>query len=112
MEKYNKMKKIKIIAVLIGFLIVHTSFSQGDDCSTALQLTTLNDYCSSGGLYTNATATAPAATGYAQATCWTNATQNIDVWFKFVCVGTDIMITVKGSGLSTGATLKQPSIAL
>ena len=106
------MKKIKIIAVLIGLLIGYSSFSQGDDCSTALQLTTLKDYCSTGGLYTNATATAPGATGFAQATCWTNATQNIDVWFKFVSVGTDVMITVKGAGLSTGATLNQASIAL
>jgi len=103
------MKLILLLPSILFLCFSNLSFSQGDDCSTATQLTSLGNYCSSGGAFTNATATVGT---FARASCWTSTTQTTDVWFKFVSVGTDLMIIVKGSGISTGATLKSASIAL
>ena len=100
------MKNLFLILILIS--INKLSFTQGDDCSTAQQLTNLSNYCSSGGAYTNATATAGS---YGIASCWGTG-NTFDVWFKFIATGSDIFITINGSGKSTGATLKQPEIAL
>ena len=69
------MKNLFLILILIS--INKLSFTQGDDCSTAQQLTNLSNYCSSGGAYTNATATAGS---YGIASCWGTG-NTFDVWF-------------------------------
>jgi gliding motility-associated-like protein len=104
------IKKIILKKLFFLFLLFITSFSfsQGDDCSTALQLTNLSNYCSSGGAYTNASAT---ASSYGIASCWGTGNTS-DVWFKFIATGSDIFITISGSGKSTGATMQQPEISL
>ena len=101
-------KKIILFLVLV-LVFTFTSFSQGDDCTTALQITNLSNNCSSNAAYTNASATA--GTGLAVASCW-NSASTADVWFYFIATGTEVLMTVNGSGLSTGATLKQPEIGL
>ena len=104
------MKNLFLILILIS--INKLSFAQGDDCSTAQQLTNLSNYCSSGGAYTNATATVGA---FGVATCWYptgSSAPKTDVWFKFVAIGTDVLFTVNGLNNSSGTTLKNPNIAL
>ncbi len=100
-------KKIFLVVVLL-LTTIFNSFSQGDDCATATQITNLSNNCSTGGAYTNATSTASA---YTIPSCW-NSSSTLDVWFKFVAVGSDVLITVNGSGKSTGATMQQPEIIL
>ena len=102
----------KLILFIILSTISQFTLSQGDECSTALQLTNLSNYCSSGGSYTNATATVGA---FGVPTCWYptgSSAPNTDVWFKFVAIGTDVLFTVNGLNNSNGATLKNPNIAL
>ena len=99
-----------ILCFLLCFFISLTNklYAQGDDCASALQLTQLSNYCSTGALYTNTTAT---ASTYSIPSCW-NSSSTLDVWFKFVAVGSDVLITVNGSGKSIGATMKNPEIVL
>jgi gliding motility-associated-like protein len=98
----------KILFLFYFTLLSLVGFSQGDDCSTALQLTNLSNFCSSNGAYTNATATVG---GFGIPACWQSGTTS-DVWFKFIATGTDVIFSVNGSGKSTGATLKNPEVAL
>jgi len=96
----------KLILFIILSTISQFTLSQGDECSTALQLTNLSNYCSSGGSYTNATATVGA---FGVPTCWYptgSSAPKTDVWFKFVAIGTDVLFTVNGLNNSNGATLK------
>jgi gliding motility-associated-like protein len=103
------MKKIFYVLILLFSFGINTNIlAQGDDCSSAIQLTNLGNYCSSSGTYTNAGSTAGT---FAQAACWGSSNKN-DVWFKFQSIGSDVLITIKGSGFSTGATMKLPDIAL
>lgn len=76
--------------------------AQGDDCTTALPLTNVTNYCSSATQYTNSGST---ASGFSVGTCWT-ATATSDVWFSFVAIGTNVLISVNG------ATIQQPRIAI
>ncbi len=78
------------------------SFSQGDDCAQALPLSNLSNFCSNAGQYTNVGAT---PSTYSAATCWTGSPLE-DVWFSFVCVGTDVLVAVNGS------TISRPRIAI
>ena len=99
----------KIFFIVVLFLkTAFYSFSQGDDCASALQITNLSNNCSSNGTYTNATAT---ASTYSVPSCWNNSS-TLDVWFKFVAVGSDVLITLNGSGKSVGATMQYPEIVL
>jgi len=84
------------------FLLSIKSFAQGDDCAQALALTNVSNFCSNAGQYTNSGAT-PSA--YAAPPCWTGSPLE-DVWFSFVCTGTDVLISVNGSGMM------RPRIAL
>ncbi|NDF61262.1 MAG: hypothetical protein EB100_09290, partial [Crocinitomicaceae bacterium] len=103
------MKNIFSFLILLFTLGINTTlFAQGDDCASAIQLTNLSNYCSSGGAYTSAGSTAGT---FSQAACWGSTNKN-DVWFKFQSIGSDVLITIKGSGFSTGATMKLPDIAL
>ena len=102
------MKYFLSFLFCVFFLFTNIIFSQGDDCSSATQITTLSNYCSSGTTYTSATSTAGV---FSVASCW-GTSKTSDVWFKFVAIGTDVLVTVKGSGFSTGATLKAPDIAI
>ncbi|WP_343635570.1 PKD domain-containing protein [Fluviicola sp.] len=77
-------------------------FSQGDNCDQALALTNVTNFCSSANQYTSAGST---ASGFSVGSCWT-ATATSDVWFSFVAIGTNVLISVNG------ATMMQPRIAI
>ena len=102
------MKYFLSFLLIVFVLFSNRLYAQSDDCSGAVQLTNLSNYCSTNGTYSNATST---ASSYAVSTCW-NSTSTIDVWFKFIAVGTEVLITVNGSGSSTGATMQKPEIVL
>ncbi len=93
---------------LQGLLFVSLFFfasklqAQGDNCDQALALTNVTNYCSSATQYTSAGSTVSAFT---PATCWT-ASATSDVWFSFVAVGTNVLISING------ATIQQPRIAI
>lgn len=80
----------------------HRALAQGDNCDQALALTNVTNYCSSTTQYTSAGSTASAFT---PATCWT-ASATSDVWFSFVAIGTNVLISING------ATIQQPRIAI
>lgn len=100
--------KTRLALFLKGFLFVlllcvsTKTLAQGDDCATALPLTNVTNYCSSTTQYTNAGAT---ASGLSVGSCWT-ASATSDVWFSFVAVGTNVLISVNG------ASIQQPRIAI
>jgi gliding motility-associated-like protein len=87
--------------MFIGF-----SYGQGDDCLSATYLPDVSNFCSIGSNFTNVGAT----TGLTSLpTCWpSSATQ--DVWFQFIATGTDVLISVNGSG--SGGSMIAPNIAL
>jgi hypothetical protein len=101
-------KKTHSPRFLRGLLFVSLLFfasgaqAQGDDCSNALALTNVTNYCSSTTQYTSAGCT---ASTFATATCWT-ASATSDVWFSFVAIGTNVLISING------ATIQQPRIAI
>jgi hypothetical protein len=83
-----------------------SAYGQGDDCLSATYLPNVSNFCSTNLNFTNVGAT----TGLtSMATCWpTTATQ--DVWFQFIATGTDVLISVNGSG--SGGSMIAPNIAL
>ncbi|MEN9973075.1 MAG: hypothetical protein RIS20_1422, partial [Bacteroidota bacterium] len=82
------------------------AYGQGDDCLSATYLPNVSNFCSTNSNFTNVGAT----TGLTSLpACWpTTATQ--DVWFQFIATGTDVLISVNGSG--SGGTMIAPNIAL
>jgi len=98
----------KNILTLWVLLLGTLSFAQpsNDECGTATPLADVTDWCSAGGEFTNAGAT---ASGFSQASCFNTA--NNDVWFSFTAVASDINITVIGN-VSNGGTLNNPAVAL
>lgn len=101
-------KRTRLLILSRGLLFVSLLFfslgskAQGDDCATALPLTNVTNYCSSATQYTSTGATASAFTA---ASCWT-ASATSDVWFSFVAIGTNVLISING------ATMQQPRIAI
>ena len=103
---------MKNFLLLFSIFIVNLAFAQGDDCSNAVQLTNLANYCSTNGTYSNATATVGA---FGVPTCWYptgSSAPKTDVWFKFIAIGSDVLFTVNGKNNSTNAALENPNIAL
>lgn len=83
------MKKIVIIVVILfSFLNVN---SQGNDCSNAIFLTKLTDFCSINSPYSTL---APTSNSITSSSCWPSGINN-DVWFKFVSVGTNVFVNIK-----------------
>lgn len=105
-ETYNKQTRLP--RFLQGLLFVSLLFfangalAQGDNCDQALALTNVTNYCSSATQYTSTNSTASV---FGPATCWT-ASATSDVWFSFVAIGTNVLISVNG------ATMQQPRIAI
>lgn len=81
--------------------------AQGNDCSTATQLTNVINFCSGAGAYTNVGSN---ASGFGNASCVTPAGATEDVWFSFTAVGTDVLISAAGAG--AGGTMVRPRIAI
>jgi gliding motility-associated-like protein len=103
-----KISKITFNLICL-FVTVFTTIqvkAQGDDCTSAVTLTNLNQYCSGAKQFTNFTST---QSGYGAPSCWTNGGL-YDVWFRFTAVGTDVQMSVTGGG--TPGTIKRPNIVL
>ncbi|MDF2450498.1 MAG: hypothetical protein K0S26_2 [Bacteroidota bacterium] len=100
------MKSFNSFLLAIGLFVALAGFSQGNDCSNATVLSNVNNFCSAGAIYTNVGSN---ASGFAVASCW-SATATEDVWFSFTATGTDVLISVSGSGF--GGTMGRPRIAL
>lgn len=95
-------KALNTFLLLLCLLITLQSKAQGDNCDNALPLLNLSNFCSNQGQYTNVGST-PSA--FPAATCWTGNPLE-DVWFTFVAIGTDVLISVNGN------TITRPRIAL
>ena len=99
----NFRRTLLAVCLLFSSIVV---FSQGDFCYSALTLTNVSSYCSITPKYTNVGST---ASGLAVASCWA-AGATSDVWFSFTATGTDVLLSVNGSGF--GGTIVRPRIAL
>ncbi len=98
---------MKTVRLLVFFLmLIGLSYGQGDDCVSATYLPNVSNFCSTNSNFTNVGAT----TGLTSLpACWPlTATQ--DVWFQFIATGTDVLISVNGSG--SGGSMIAPNIAL
>lgn len=82
------------------------SKAQGDDCTTALQLNTVSNFCSGAAAYTNVGSTVGT---WGNPLCF-NAASTQDVWFQFNCIGTDALISVGGIG--NNGSMFNPSVAI
>ncbi len=101
-----------LLLLTISFLF---SFAQpaNDACPNAILISNVNNFCSTNGAGSTATATDDVATtgGFTAATCW-GGTVN-DVWYKFVATATDVSITINGNqGSPVGGTISRPQVAL
>jgi len=103
------MKKA-LFSLFLFASMMHTAISQptNDDCSGAIVLTDLNDWCSADGAYTNVAATASISN---QPTCWTGTNPNNDVWFKFTATASAVNIKIDGT-TGTAPRLNKPQISL
>jgi SprB repeat/CHU_C Type IX secretion signal domain len=79
-----------------------------DECTNAINIPNVANFCSPVGAYTSVGAT-PSNLG--PPFCW-SAVSN-DIWFSFKAVATDVTITIKGkTSSSSGGTLTDPDVAL
>ncbi len=107
---HQKAGKISFSYRIIFFSVIifcisnyNTARAQGDDCSTALVLSNVTNFCSVSGAYTNIGSTvSPVSTP----NCWSNT--NNDVWFKFTTIGSDVNLTINGNN----GTLTNPRVML
>jgi len=78
---------------------------ENDFCLDAIRISDVTRFCSKIGEFTSTGSNFdPNAGDIAKATCWSNASN--DVWFSFVAIASDVLITVNGQ------TLKRPEMAL
>jgi gliding motility-associated-like protein len=99
------MKKIIFFCLLFFSLFSEINyFAQGDNCSNALNLVNVSNYCSTSTFYTNVGATASTSPN---ALCWT-ATATEDVWFSFTAIGSSINVSADG----INGSLTRPRIAI
>jgi len=97
---------IKGLLPILFFLLSSPLFAQAEDCTNATPIINVINYCSGNGFYTNV-GSIPSA--YSTPACWTGGATE-DVWFQFTAIGTDVLISISGSG--NGGTLFQPRIAI
>lgn len=102
---YKQNPGFRFLQIVLFAWLFGCSFlaqAQGDNCDQALALTNVTNFCSTANQYTNVGST---PSSFAAATCW-GATATSDVWFSFVALGTNVLISVNG------ATMQQPRIAI
>ncbi len=103
MKHLHPVSSINRFLILICLLLGSArAFSQADNCDQATPLTNVSNYCSTASQYTNVGST---PSGFSAASCWTGSPME-DVWFSFVCIGTDVLISVNGS------TMMRPRITI
>ncbi|MFC4757499.1 PKD domain-containing protein [Solitalea agri] len=98
------------LILLLFFIYSPRGYAQtevSDDCVNATAITSVNNYCSDDGAFTNGSAT----TGDpAKPQPWPDVGR--DVWFKFTAVALDINITISGNTNGMGGTLTNPLVQL
>lgn len=98
---------VSILYFLLGAKVLMAQIAN-DECTGAIPIANVANFCSSVGQFTNVGAT---PSGFGAPTCF--ATVSRDVWFRFVAVATDVTITVRGNAsVFPGGTLLNPQIAL
>lgn len=100
-------KAFSIVFILLLCRAALLAQPANDECTGAITVTNLNNWCSATGAYTNVNASGTLAS---LPTCWTGSLPNSDVWFAFTAVGAAMNIAVEGAGV--GGTLNQPQIAV
>lgn len=99
--------RLKYIYLLAGLLSAFLLRAQPDNdfCLDAFRISDVTKFCSNVTAYTNVGAGFdPDAGDIGKATCWSNASH--DVWFKFVAIASDVLVTVNGN------TLQKPELAI
>lgn len=99
---------------LFLFLIARFSLSaqqvQNDECSRAIPITQVVNYCSDAQAYSTQNAT---PSPEERPSCFPDETNMRDVWFSFVARATDVNISITGNtALSPGGTLTLPQLAV
>lgn len=107
----------KIKTALSSFALLFSTFLVSlhaqpinDECSGAITLTNIQNWCSGPAAYTTVGATLSA---WSRPVCFPTGTTAPDVWFSFVPQASDLRVSVKGAaGQSPGGTLQSPQIAI
>ena len=103
-----KISKFHVVVLFAMIIAAIQGMAQGNECSSAVNLTNLTNYCSAEKQFTNVGST-PALNGLGIPTCFNNGA-TYDVWFTFKAIGTDVQLSVAGGG-ANGSILR-PNIAL
>ncbi|MBK9678028.1 MAG: gliding motility-associated C-terminal domain-containing protein [Saprospiraceae bacterium] len=99
------IKFFGIFLLVMGWSASLVAQPDNDFCLDAIRISDVTKYCSPIGAYTNAGAIFDPDNGdIAKATCWASASN--DVWFKFVAIASDVLITINGT------TLKRPELSI
>ena len=96
--------------LILCFFLCQISWAQpaNDNCATAFVISNPSSFCSDPAAFTLAGST---PSSEITPTCWGSA--NVDVWFTFVAVATDLNVRVIGAnGTIPGGTLLNPEIAV
>ncbi|MEM9820353.1 MAG: gliding motility-associated C-terminal domain-containing protein [Bacteroidota bacterium] len=100
--------RILITSLLLCFTSLGFAQQGNDECENAIPLPEVANWCSANGTYNNAMGT---PSGFGPASCFAGTED--DVWFSFVAIATDVVITVKGNtSIAPGGTLVNPQAAL
>lgn len=103
--------KPKLLLLLSLFFLGFTALVKAqapanDNCTGAVILSDVSNFCSANAAYTNVNAT---ANGLGPAQSWPSAGN--DVWFKFTAIAFDVNISVTGNANGSG-TLNAPLVGL
>ncbi len=89
-----KISKFHVIVLFAMIVAAIQAKAQGNECTSAVTLNNLTNYCSAAKQFTNSGST-PALNGLGIPTCF-NTGATYDVWFSFRAIGTDVQFSVAG----------------
>lgn len=104
------MRNLWLFLSLITSLSVRAQQVQNDECSRAIPIAQVVNYCSNAQAYTTQNATPSAE---ARPTCFPDESNMRDVWFSFVARASEVNISVTGNtALAPGGTITLPQLAV
>ena len=106
----NKLFSLWLLVVPLFFASALFAQPANDECSNAIMLNDVSNWCSATGAYSNAGAT---LSPVANPSCFPNGAN--DVWFSFVAEANYVSVTVVGNtsgNIPPGGTLEQPQLAI
>lgn len=108
MNTKTKINKYIIFVIFVLFTLNYI-YAQpiNDECSSAINLNNLANWCSANSQYGNTGATLSNLSGPA---CWSSSPSN-DVWFQFTAIATAVNVIIRGQGTGSG-TLNYPELAM